>query len=117
MRKAPQCKCNRIKISILIQGGHGRVFKLHTNTDDVDRTRLNETMTQIGRLWHGGRKCSLNKININYNINLNIDIYIYMWRWRYWVLAHVWATVHVYVLPCMYATQGHCVGVMLIYKE
>ena len=27
------------------------------------------------------------------------------------MLAHVWATVHVHVLPCMYATQGHCVGV------
>ena len=32
------------------------------------------------------------------------------------MLAHVWATVHVHVLPCMYATQGHCVGDRLTIK-
>ena len=26
------------------------------------------------------------------------------------MLAHVWATVYVHELLCMYATQGHCVG-------
>ena len=33
-------------------------FKLYTNTDDVDRTKPDETMTHIGRLWRGGRMCS-----------------------------------------------------------